>query len=294
MGTPGYARTLSIVLVVVVVATLVAWAAGQGGARVGPVSVVTVAALLAFVIQWVAFVPAYLRQTEHFYDLVGSLTYLSVTAFALVATGSPTMRSLLLTALVFLWAGRLGSFLFRRIRVQGSDGRFDDIKPDPGRFLIAWTLQGLWVFLTLCAALASITSTDEIALGVRDALGLIVWVVGFSIEVVADRQKSHFRKTSPGRFVDVGLWSWSRHPNYFGEIVLWIGVVIIASSTLRGWQWVTLISPVFVWFLLSRVSGVPILERRSDARWGNEEDYQRYKARTPALIPRPPSLGRRG
>lgn len=291
MGTRRVTRTLSIVLVILAVAGLVAWAAGQGGARFGRVSVVAAAAVLAFVIQWIAFVPAYLRQTEHFYDLVGSLTYLSVTAFALLASGGSDPRAFLLAVLVFAWAGRLGSFLFRRIRGQGSDGRFDDIKPDPGRFFIAWTLQGLWVFLTLCAALASIASARDLPLGLLDAIGVLVWILGFAIEVTADRQKSRFRKLHPGRFVDTGLWAWSRHPNYFGEIVLWVGVAIVASSTLEGWQWVTWISPVFVSFLLVSVSGIPILERRADARWGQEEAYQRYKSRTPALILRPPSLG---
>ena len=122
-----------------------------------------------------------------------------------------------------------------------------------------------------------------------DAVGGLTWAIGFGIEVVADRQKSVFREepANAGRFISSGLWAWSRHPNYFGEIVLWIGVAVICLPVLRGWQWVTLISPFFVTLLLTRVSGVPMLEKRADEKWGGQEDYEAYKERTPVLIPRP-------
>jgi steroid 5-alpha reductase family enzyme len=112
---------------------------------------------------------------------------------------------------------------------------------------------------------------------------------------VSDAQKNRFRAdpANRGKFIQTGLWAWSRHPNYFGEIVLWIGVAIIALPVLRGWQYLTLISPVFVTLLLTRVSGVPMLERRADEKWGGQEDYEAYKARTPVLIPRPPSSAER-
>lgn len=245
-------------------------------------------AIFAFAIQWLAFVPAYLRRTERFYDLVGSLTYLAVTTSAIASTSSNDKRSILLGVLVGVWAVRLGSFLFRRIRADGTDRRFDEIKTSASRFLVAWTLQGLWVFLTLCAALAAITTTTRSDLGLLDGIGLSIWLFGFAIEVIADRQKSRFRQQSPGRYIDTGLWAWSRHPNYFGEIVLWTGIAVVASSTLHGWQWITLVSPLFVTLLLMRVSGIPLLEKRADERWGDEEAYQAYKARTPVLIPRPP------
>ncbi len=245
-------------------------------------------AILSFGVQWLAFVPAYLRRTERFYDLVGSLTYLTVTAFAIGGTQSRDARSWVLGLLVGVWAVRLGSFLFRRIRSEGSDGRFDEIKQSASRFFVAWTLQGLWVFLTLCAALAAITTTAPADLGVLDGVGFSIWLFGFGLEVIADRQKSEFRRQNPGRYIDTGLWAWSRHPNYFGEIVLWTGIAVMASSTLNGWQWITLVSPLFVTLLLTRISGIPLLEKRADERWGDDAGYQAYKARTPVLIPRPP------
>ncbi|MDH3726155.1 MAG: DUF1295 domain-containing protein, partial [Myxococcales bacterium] len=282
------AAASAVVIAAVAVAALVAWAGSQGGASIVDVPVMVLCAVLAFAIQWLAFVPAYLRRTERFYDLVGSLTYLTVTAFAIASTGFADMRSIILGVLIGVWAVRLGSFLFRRIRSDGSDGRFDEIKTSASRFLVAWTLQGLWVFLTLCAALAAITTTAPSELGLLDGIGLSIWVFGFALEVIADRQKSEFRRRNPGRYIHTGLWAWSRHPNYFGEIVLWTGIAVMASSTLRGWQWVTLVSPLFVTLLLTRVSGIPLLEKRADDRWGDDEGYRAYKARTPVLIPRPP------
>lgn len=282
------AAAWAVIIGAVAVAGFVAWAGSQGGAMIAGVRVMILCAILAFVIQWLAFVPAYLRRTERFYDLVGSLTYLAVTTFAIVSTYSGDKRSIVLGILVGVWAVRLGSFLFRRIRSEGSDGRFDEIRTSASRFLVAWTLQGLWVFLTLCAALAAITTTTPSDLGLLDAIGLSIWVFGFALEVIADRQKSRFRRYNPGRYIDAGLWAWSRHPNYFGEIVLWTGIAVMASSTLHGWQWVTLVSPLFVTVLLTRVSGIPQLEKRADDRWGDEKRYQAYKERTPVLIPRPP------
>jgi len=283
------ASAIGVVAFSLLVASGVAWAGGRGGASLFGIPVMAWCAVLGFVIQWIAFVPAYVKQTERFYDLTGSLTYIGVTLFALLNAGPVGVRSAVLGLLVFVWAARLGSFLFRRIQAEGSDSRFDSIKPSAPRFFVAWTLQGLWVFLTLCAALAAITTLGAAPLARTDLLGLTIWVLGFSMEVVADRQKSAHRKAHPGEFVDSGLWAWSRHPNYFGEIVLWVGIAVIASSTLRGWQWVTMISPVFVAFLLMRVSGIPILEKRADERWGDDEAYQKYKARTPVIFPRPPA-----
>jgi steroid 5-alpha reductase family enzyme len=280
--------------IVVLIGLGVAWAGSQGGASVFGMPVFALAVALAFLIQWLAFIPAYLQQTERFFDLTGSITYVSVTIIAVLASPVVDGRSILLLALVVIWAARLGTFLFRRIRKAGKDARFDEIKPSVLRFLNTWTLQGLWVSLTLAAALAAITTTTRKELDLAALIGTLVWVFGFAIEATADLQKSRFRADpqNKGKFIHTGLWAWSRHPNYFGEIVLWIGVAIIALPVLRGWQWATLISPVFVTLLLTRVSGVPLLEKRADEKWGGQEDYEAYKERTPVLIPRPWSSSR--
>ena len=274
---------------VILIGLAIAWAGSQGGASVLGVPIFALSVGLALAIQWLAFIPAYLLQNESFFDLTGSITYISVTVIAVLLSPVVDGRSILLLALVVVWAVRLGSFLFRRIRKAGKDTRFDEIKPSFIRFLNTWTLQGLWVTFTLAAALAAITTTTRKELDVFAAIGFLVWVFGFGIEVTADTQKSRFRAdpNNKGKFIHTGLWAWSRHPNYFGEIVLWVGVAIIAVPVLRGWQWVTLISPVFVALLITRISGVPLLEKQADERWGGQEDYEAYKERTPVLIPRP-------
>lgn len=275
--------------IVVLVGLGVALAGSQGGASAFGIPIFALAVGLVFVIQWLAFIPAYLRQDESFFDLTGSLTYITVTILAVALSPVVDGRSILLLALVVVWAARLGTFLFRRVRKAGKDARFDDIKPSFIRFLNTWTLQGLWITFTLAAALAAITTNTRKELGLFAVAGFLVWLFGFAMEVVSDIQKSRFRADpkNKGKFINTGLWAWSRHPNYFGEIVLWVGVAIIALPVLRGWQWITLISPVFVALLITRISGVPILEKRADEKWGGQQDYEAYKAQTPVLIPRP-------
>ena len=267
------------------------WAGSQSGSVLGTVPLFLLCAALSLVIQWVAFVPAYLLSTERFFDLTGSLTYLTVTAVALGLSPSANIRSWMLAVLVTVWAARLGSFLFRRIQADGSDGRFDEIRTSFVRFFVVWTLQGVWVCFTAGAALAAIASERSVPFGLLAWLGLVLWVTGFVIEVVSDQQKSMFRSQSENRdkFMNTGLWTWSRHPNYFGEIVLWTGVAIIALPVLQGWQYVTLVSPLFVALLLTKVSGIPMLEARADARWGGSPEYETYKSNTPALWLRRPS-----
>lgn len=256
---------------------------------------------LAFAANVVAFVPAWLFQTEKFYDLTGSLTYLSVLATAIAgrlfaeagpdagADASSTRgldaRSLLLAMLVAIWAIRLGLFLFRRIREDGRDPRFDAIKPDFARFLMAFVLQGLWVSLTAAAALAALTSKSPAPLGPADAAALLVWLAGFGLEVAADRQKRQFRKdpANRDRFIATGLWARSRHPNYLGEILLWSGIAGLAWPALAGWSLLSLVSPVFVYLLLTRISGIPLLEARGRERWGDDPAYRAHLARTPRL-----------
>lgn len=282
-------RTALLALpVVLLIGAGLAWAGSQGGALAFGLPIFALAVGLAFLVQWVAFIPAWLRNSERFYDLTGSLTYVTVTTLAVFVGPAADGRSLLLLALVVVWAGRLGAFLFRRVHRAGKDGRFDAIKASFPRFLLAWTLQGLWVSFTAAAALVAITTTTREALDAFALAGLAVWLVGFAIEAGADVQKRRFQSdpANHGRFIQTGWWARSRHPNYFGEIVLWIGVAIIALPVLRGWQWAALASPLFVTLLLTRVSGVPLLEKRADEKWGGQPDYEAYKKRTPVLIPR--------
>jgi len=284
-------RLIIAIIATLLMAAVIAFAGSQKGIIVFGIPLFAISVALAFIIQWIAFILAYILKTEKFFDLTGSITYITVASVAVFLSPIVDSRSLLLLGLISIWAIRLGSFLFLRIRAAGEDRRFREIKKSFLRFLLTWTLQGLWVTFSLAAALAAITSKLKLDLGVFALVGFVVWLFGFGIEVIADRQKSQFKADlkNDDKFINVGLWSWSRHPNYFGEIMLWIGVAILASPILQGWQWLTMISPLFIIVLLTRISGVPMLEKRADEKWGGQYDYETYKANTPVLIPKPPS-----
>lgn len=288
--SPETKRSVIAIVIVLLIAAGLAFAGSQGGVSVNGFPLFALCVALAFIIQWLAFIPAYIFRTEKFYDLTGGITYLTVITVALLLSTNMDNRSLLLTGIIAVWAIRLASFLFMRIRAAGEDRRFREIKQSFARFLLTWTLQGLWVAFSLAAALAAITSTMRKELDAFAVIGFLVWLFGFAFEVIADSQKSAFNANAAnkGKFINTGLWSWSRHPNYFGEIVLWIGVTIIALPILQGWQWATLISPIFIILLLTRISGVPLLEKRADEKWGGQPDYEAYKAGTSVLVPMPP------
>ncbi len=279
----GIAASIAIGILVIV-------AGSDGSAMVGSLAVFAICGILAYVVNWLAFVPSNRARTEQYFDLTGSLTYITVTVVAVLLSGNLDTRAAIAAGMVLVWAARLGAFLFRRVRRDGRDGRFDKIKTDPLRFFMTWTLQGLWVLLTMACALAIITGTERESIGWIGIVGIAMWVVGFAIEAIADQQKSIFKRNpkNVGRFITSGLWAWSRHPNYFGEITLWTGVAILALPVLSGWRWATLISPLFVVLLLTKVSGIPMLERRAEERWGDDEEFKDYTNRTSVLIPRPP------
>lgn len=280
--------------VVLVIAALMALAGSDGSVRVGDIPVFALCGALAFAVNWAVFVPSNAARTEHYFDLTGSATYITVSVVAALLADDLDTRGVVVTVMVIVWALRLGTFLFRRVRRDGRDGRFDRIKLDPLRFFQTWTLQGLWVLLTIACALAIVTGVERESFGAFAVVGTVVWVAGFVLEVVADQQKSAFRKdtANAGCFIASGVWRWSRHPNYFGEIVLWTGIAIMALPVLSGWRWAALVSPVFVAILLIRVSGIPALERRGATRWGDDPAYLEYVRTTSVLVPRPPRTSR--
>jgi len=270
--------------------TLMAAAGGSHGVEAGGLPAFAVLVAAAFAVQWIAFVPAWFLQTERYFDLTGSITFLVVTGSAFAIRGAFDARSLVIAAAIAIWALRLGPFLFLRVRRDGEDRRFRQIKPNFPVFLMTWTLQGLWVSLTAGPALAALLAREVRPPDWTLAAGSALWVLGFAIEVAADAQKTRFRSVpeNRNRYITSGLWAWSRHPNYFGEILLWIGIAVIAAPALEGWQLATLVSPVFVWLLLTRISGVRMLEARANRRWRDDPGYQDYVRRTNTLLLRPP------
>ena len=245
------------------------------------------AILYAFIIQWVLFVPAYIFQTEKFFDISGSFTYIFVVSYILCSnytSNGINYGNILLSSFIIIWAIRLGSFLFFRIKKDGEDKRFRSIKPSPTRFFMTWSLQGMWV--SICSACALTGMANGIVLNSLFYLGAFIFVLGFIVEIIADNQKTKFRKdpTNKDKFINSGLWSYSRHPNYLGEIILWLGISIISLSSLTGWQLITLTSPIFTYVLLVYISGIRILEARGRKKWGHLDSYQEYIKSTPTLL----------
>ena len=242
---------------------------------------------MAVLIQFAIFLPSFLFQTEKFYDLTGSLTFISVTSIAYFSLDDPTTIDTILYLYVIVWAGRLGIFLFRRINKDGKDERFDKAKKKFFWFLQYWMGQAAWVVFSAGASILAILSPVEAELEVLAFIGIFLWWSGFLIEVISDYQKRKFRETSDPKteFISTGLWARSRHPNYFGEITLWVGMAVISLSSLSGIEYVTaVVSPLFVYLLLRKAEGVPMLERIADERYGELSDYQEYKANTPVLM----------
>ncbi len=276
------------IMVVLLFSAGIAWAGSQGSIEFAGLPLFFICACIGFLLHWVVFVPSFLFQTEHYFDLTGALSYLATLGFAYAAHPEMQARGILLSLMIALWAARLGSFLFLRVKQAGQDRRFNLIKTRFFRFLFTWTLGGAWVFITMAAALAAFTTATDRGIDSFFVIGTLLWITGFTLEVVADLQKSRFRAdpANKDKFITSGLWSRSRHPNYFGEILLWFGIAVIAIPVLAGWQLLTLISPVFVAMLLTRISGVNLLEASGKERWGSDPAYQHYVANTPALIPR--------
>jgi|TARA_X000000368_G_scaffold335856_1_gene273406 steroid 5-alpha reductase family enzyme len=292
MGFSGDLRRGAVVVAITLaVMGLVASVTGANSVDIGGVSAVMWCAAISLGIQWLAWIPASLKRTERFYDLVGGLTYIAVIIFSLWAGSQsepPGPRELIVSVLVVIWSLRLSSFLFMRIHRTGKDGRFDDLKTSPARFIIPWSLQGLWVFVTLIVVVViNSQSGPSPSLSIWDGIGVTVWLIGFGIEVLADSQKTSFNEKpeNSGKWIDEGLWSRSRHPNYLGEVLLWAGIACFGIACFEELEMVAWISPLFVYLLLTKISGVPILDERGLEKWGDDPDYQRYRSETPALIP---------
>jgi len=271
--------------------SVLSFAISYGIAHLTGSVIVKNAVLLAYVIHWIAYIPAYLFQTEKFYDLTGSVTYLSVVWFVFLSTYqsiSLNFGNLILVLLISIWTIRLGLFLFMRIHKAGEDKRFRTIKTSASQFFMTFTISGLWVTLCSMCALVAISSPEGLVMNALTYIGIILFIIGFGIEIVADNQKTAFRSIEANKdsFITSGLWSKSRHPNYFGEVLLWFAIAVISFSSLEGLQLITLISPVFTYILLVYVSGVRMLEDMNDKKWADNEQYKSYKKNTPMLFPK--------
>ena len=243
--------------------------------------------LLSVIIQLIFFIPSFILKTEKLYDLIGSTTYVIIALIAYLSVDNKTSTDTILFLFIIIWGTRLGTYLFKRIQRDSEDVRFEKAKRNFFWFLQYWMGQALWVSITSCAAVIAILKPESDTLNIYVFIGIIIWILGFTLEVIADLQKNNFKKSqnTTQNFISSGLWSKSRHPNYFGEITLWFGMYIISLSSFSGFEYLTIISPIFVYILLTRMSGINMLEKIADQRYGHLEDYLEYKEKTPLLVP---------
>lgn len=270
-------------------ASLVAFCLSLLLASASQIALLTNVVLIVFFIQWILYIPAYVYQTETFYDLGGSLTYLTAATYVFsnnYLSHGLNWGNLILSSLMVLWTLRLGCFLFYRVLKKGEDKRFKELKTSPVKFFMTWTLQGMWVSLCSLCALTAIASKTGVVVNGLFYLGVVIFILGFVLEITADVQKTRFRADPKNehRFINSGLWSYSRHPNYLGEIILWTGIAISSFSSLQGTQYFTLISPLFTYLLLVHVSGINILEKNGQKKWGHLKEYEEYLKKTPKLL----------
>tara|TARA_Y100000768_G_scaffold72583_1_gene51220 strand:+ start:108 stop:848 length:741 start_codon:yes stop_codon:yes gene_type:complete len=239
------------------------------------------------IIQIIFFIPSFILKTEKIYDLIGSTTYIFVGLIAYLSVDNKTTTDTILLFFVIIWGTRLGTYLFKRIQRDSEDVRFEKAKRNFFWFLQYWMGQALWVSITSCAAVIAILKPESNTLNIYGYIGITIWIFGFTFEVIADLQKNNFKKSqnTTQNYISTGLWSKSRHPNYFGEITLWVGMYIISLSSFSGIEYLTIISPIFVYILLTRMSGINMLEKIADQRYGHLDEYLEYKEKTPILVP---------
>ncbi|PNT74249.1 uncharacterized protein LOC100830682 [Brachypodium distachyon] len=240
--------------------------------------------------QLVFFIITALLKFDKVTDFAGSTNFVIIAVLTLVLKGTWHFRQIVLTVLVVIWGLRLAVFLLMRILKWGEDKRFDEMRGNLGKLAVFWTFQAVWVWTVSLPVTIVNASNRNPSIEARDIIGWIMWVVGLSVEAIADQQKLKF-KNSPsnrGKWCNVGLWSYTRHPNYFGEIFLWWGVFVASAPVLSGAEWLVILGPIFLTLLLLFVSGIPLLEASADKRFGRSEEYHAYKKSTSPLIPLPP------
>ena len=244
---------------------------------------------VAFAVNGVFFAVAAARRTDVVTDLSYSLTFVLL-AIVLPATGAGRPVQLVASLLVVVWAARLGAYLLRRILRTRVDHRFDGMRERPLRFARFWLLQAVTVAVVMLPVSYLLDRDHPPGAGAWNVAGAAVWLCGLLVEAVADAQKAAFRanEQNRGHFIATGLWRYSRHPNYFGELLVWWGLFVYAVPALHGASFLVVVGPVFITLLLLFVSGIPLLERSADEKYANDDAYRDYKRRTSILVPLPP------
>ncbi|MCB1138476.1 MAG: DUF1295 domain-containing protein [Leptospiraceae bacterium] len=247
--------------------------------------------LVSLALQAVFFVFAATLKTDKVTDLTYSLTFFLLALGLTLNNPGAEVGHWILAGMVMLWSVRLGTYLLIRIIQMGRDRRFDGIRENFLSFSLFWIFQGITVWATMLPV--TVALSGELHTGTAFLVGSALWLIGLCIEAVADQQKFVFKSKSQNenRWIDSGLWKYSRHPNYFGEILLWWGLFIATVPALTGWLYLAAIGPVFITCILLFFSGIPPLERRYKEKYGNNADFLRYRNGTSMLIPWKPAKG---
>ena len=235
-----------LILLILLISYFFSIAGASNGIQIGGIPAFTLMFALIFTIQYLMFLVSFYLKTDTFFDITGSITYIILMISSYIIGGIGDLRSLILMSIIVLWAVRLGTFLFTRVHRSGGDKRFIEIKESFFSFMLTWSLQGIWVLICTGVALTVILSETKTEMGLIGMFGLLCWIVGFYLEVIADYQKYIFRKdqSNQDKFITTGLWAWSRHPNYFGESCMWSALFLLALPLPYGW--ITIISPLTI------------------------------------------------
>ncbi|MBN2884977.1 DUF1295 domain-containing protein [Patescibacteria group bacterium] len=240
---------------------------------------------VSLLIQLILFVPAFIYKTDKLTDLSYSISFFILALFAFWQSDRG-LSHILLFIMISLWAIRLGTYLFIRIRKIDRDKRFDGIRENFFKFFKFWIGQGLVVWLIMMSAI--LYFNQAVKINYISWLGFVLWLIALVIEAIADWQKYIFinNPNNKNNWIESGLWKYSRHPNYFGEILHWVAIYIFVINNLSLIDGlIALISPVFISIIIIFVTGLPMLERGANKRWGHDPKYLDYKKRTSILVP---------
>lgn len=240
------------------------------------------------------FLIAFSFKTDKVTDLSYSLSFFVLAPVLLIASGKGfAQQQLVLTLAIMLWGFRLGSYLFARILITKTDDRFDDKRSNPVNLIRFWVLQTIAVWVIMLPFSLFLTKRNIQTYNIFMYVGFALYIIGFLVETISDSQKFQFKRKpeNKGKWMQSGLWKYSRHPNYFGEIVLWWGLFIVVLPYLSGLSYLSVLGPVFITLLLLFVSGIPLLEKGADKKYGDDPDYVSYRDNTSLLIPMPSKRG---
>lgn len=252
-------------------------------------SILITSFIVSFAINIAMFLVAYKKQSDKLTDISYAVSFITIALYVFSQVGEESVFHIVLTLMIVAWGIRLGGFLLLRVLKNGKDARFDEIRGNFIKFLNFWLGQALAAWVLLLPMIFSF-SKDNVVMTNLTWVGFAIWLTGWAIELTADLQKYRFAQNpnNKDKWIETGIWKYSRHPNYFGEILVWIGVYIYTVSALSSIEGIiALASPLFISYLLLFVSGLPPLEKGADKKWGSNPKYREYKKKTSILIPLP-------